>query len=45
MNLSDLMSTTGVVEHTLGSGGFAGINVGHDADVPHFFDRYSTCHK
>ena len=45
MHLADLVGAAGVIEDALGSGGFTGIDVGHDADVPHFLDRYSTCHK
>ena len=33
MGLADLVVLTGVEQNTLGSGGLAGINVGHDADI------------
>ena len=33
MDLTDLVSLTGVVKNTLGRGGLTGIDVGHDADV------------
>ena len=33
VGLADLVVLTGVEQNTLGSGGLAGINVGHDADI------------
>ncbi len=45
MHFADLVRAAGVIEDALGGGGFTGIDVGHDADVPHFFERYSACHK
>jgi hypothetical protein len=44
MHFADLVGPAGVVQHTFRSGGFTGIDVGHDADVSHPFDRYSS-HK
>ena len=34
VHLSDLVSLASVVKDTLGCGGFAGIDVSHDSDVP-----------
>ena len=33
VNLTELVSTSGVEKNTLGSGGFSGIDVSHDADI------------
>jgi hypothetical protein len=33
VNLTNFVGLSSVVEDTLGRGGFAGINVGHDTDV------------
>ena len=33
VGLADLVVLTGVEQNTLGSGGLAGIDVGHDADI------------
>ena len=38
VDLTDLVGLAGVVEDALGSGGLAGIDVGHDADVAHVFE-------
>ena len=39
MNLTDLVRLARVVQDTLGSGGFTGIDVGHDADVASMLQR------
>ncbi len=44
MHFADLVGPARVVQHTFRSGGFTGIDVGHDADVSHPFDRYGS-HK
>ena len=44
MHFADLVGLAGVIENALRSGGFAGINVRHDADVAHFLECYSSCH-
>jgi hypothetical protein len=45
MDLSDFVCFTRVIEYSFCGCGFTGINVGHDADVPHFFKWYGTSHK
>ena len=45
MNFADLVGTAGVVEDAFSRSGLAGIDVGHDADVPHSLDWYRTRHK
>jgi hypothetical protein len=37
MHFTDLMGPACVIQDALGCGGFTGINVGHDADIAHFF--------
>jgi hypothetical protein len=44
MHFADLVRAARIVQNTFRSRGFAGIDVGHDADVSHPFDRYSS-HK
>jgi hypothetical protein len=45
VNLTNLVSPTGVIENPFRGGGFPGIDVGHDADVPHFLKWYSARHN
>src|SRR5208282_2666469 len=44
VHLADLVVDAGVEEHALGSGGLAGIDVGHDADIAHPFYQSLTSH-
>ena len=44
MHLADFVVDAGVEEHALGSGGFAGIDVSHDADIAHPFYWCLTSH-
>ena len=44
VNLTDLVGLAGVVEDALGSGGLAGIDVGHDADVAGVLKRSLLSH-
>ncbi len=45
MHFADLVRAAGVVQDAFRSGGFAGIDVGHDADIPHPLNWYGTRHK
>ena len=45
MDFADLVSAARVIQDALGGRGFTGIDVGHDADISHLFERYSACHK
>jgi hypothetical protein len=40
MNFTDLVRYARVIENTLSRGGFAGIYMGHDPDVPGICKRY-----
>jgi hypothetical protein len=44
MDFADLVGLAGVVEDTLGRGGLAGIDVGHDADVAVPLQRIFASH-
>ncbi len=44
VHLADLVVDAGVEEHALGGGGFAGIDVRHDADIAHPFYWCLTSH-
>src|SRR5258708_101257 len=44
VDLTDLVGTPGVIEDAFSRSGLAGIDVGHDADVPHFLYWYRACH-
>jgi hypothetical protein len=44
MHLADLVSTAGVIKHTFSGGRFAGIDVGHDAEVPIVLDLVKAGH-
>ena len=44
MNLTDLMGFTRVVENTLGRGGFARVNVGHNTDVTRILQSVGFSH-
>jgi len=39
VGFADFMVFAGVVQDAFGRRGLTGIDVGHDADIPHFFDR------
>ena len=39
VGFADFVVFAGVVQDTFGRRGLTGIDVSHDADVPHFFDR------
>src|SRR4030095_2028555 len=45
MNFTDLVIDPGVVEDALRGRGFAGVDVGHDADIPCFLQCNRTGHK
>jgi hypothetical protein len=34
MHLANFMADPGIIKDSLGSSGFAGINVGHDTNIP-----------
>ena len=44
MGLTDLMSSTGVEQNTLGGGGLTSVNVGHNADITGILKRYFSWH-
>ncbi len=44
VHLADLVRSAGVIEHPFRGGGLAGIDVGHDADVPGFLERVLRFH-
>src|SRR5258708_4059888 len=44
VDLADLVGAPGVIEDAFSRSGLAGIDVGHDADVPHFLNWYRACH-
>ena len=39
VGFADFMVFAGIVQDAFGRRGLTGIDVGHDADIPHFFDR------
>ena len=45
MHFTDFVGTAGVVKDALSRSGLTGIDVGHDADISHFVERYSASHK
>ena len=45
MGLTDLIVDAGVIQDSLGGGGFSGVDVGHDADVSGVFQSNFTCHS
>jgi hypothetical protein len=45
MHFADLVGAASVIEDAFRSGGFAGIDVGHDADISHPLNWNSACHK
>jgi hypothetical protein len=44
MDFTDLVGDAGVEQDAFGRRGLAGINVGHDADVPRAFEWCRSCH-
>ena len=44
MHLSHAIRDTRIVEYPLGRRGLAGIDVGHDADIPDLFQWYCASH-
>ena len=45
VHFTNLVIDAGVIKDSLRGGGFAGIDVGHDADISCFFECYRTRHK
>ena len=45
MDFTNLVRAAGVIQDALRRSGFTGIDVRHDADIAHFFERYGAGHK
>src|SRR3989344_8417453 len=45
VHFADFMGKSGIKKNPFGNGGFAGINMGNDADIPHFFHWVLSRHK
>jgi len=43
MNFAHLVRPTGIVENALGRGGFAGVNMGDDADIAYLRQWLFLC--
>jgi hypothetical protein len=44
MDFADLVGLAGVVKDTLGRGGLAGVDMGHDAEIAIAFERMAAGH-
>ena len=45
MRLTQTVRTSRVEQDALGRGGFTGVDMGHDADIPHLFQRVTSRHR
>ena len=45
MGFANLVGYAGIEQNSFGSGGLAGVNMGHNADIAQFVERERTRHS